>query len=61
MTKKMKIETCLDCGHHVNFPDSSEVLCNNPKFVSARRVDTVLSVKMNEIIPKFCPLDDWEE
>lgn len=59
MPKKLKVNNCLDCGHHQIHPVNQEVLCNHPEIDTARTVDTPILIKAKDIIPSWCPLEDW--
>lgn len=61
MPKKLKVENCLDCGYYSMHPTKQEIVCNHPDFAYARTVDTPLIVKAKNIIPEWCPLEEWEE
>ena len=59
MPKKLKVNNCLDCGNHQTHPVNQEIICNHPGIATAKVVDTPLMVKVKDIIPSWCPLEDW--
>lgn len=56
MSKKQKIDHCLQCGHKVFFNDKT--ICSHPK-TNGHKIGDSLEIKVNKIIPDWCPLEDW--
>ena len=58
MAKKQKIDNCLDCKESAMNPSPNVdymLLCCE----ESRNIDTPLQVKCKNIIPDWCPLEDW--
>ena len=61
MGKKLKVKNCLECKNHTIIKESFKVKCYHDKFDKTRDIATAIIVKANNVIPNWCPLEDWEE
>lgn len=39
----------------------SDLICKHDNFNKSKKIANPLEVKANNIIPDWCPLDEWEE
>jgi hypothetical protein len=56
MPKKQKINNCLDCKESAMNPNFDCMLLCCEK---GKNIGTPLQVKCKNIIPDWCPLEDW--
>lgn len=61
MIKKLKVVNCFDCSNSFMMDFDSQLVCSHDKFHKSREIGNPLEVKAKNIIPDWCPLEEWEE